>query len=76
VDETGDHHVKQSKLGSKGQRLHVFPHMWKLDLKDKCTHKYICDIYYIYLERENKIVLVSLPGGTVEVGRGNENVRV
>jgi hypothetical protein len=29
MDGTGDHHVKQSKPGSEGQKLHVLPHMWK-----------------------------------------------
>jgi hypothetical protein len=41
MNETGEHHVKQRKSGSKGQKSHVFPHMWKLDLKDTCVHKYI-----------------------------------
>jgi hypothetical protein len=40
IDGTVDHHVKQSKPGSKSQRLHVSPHMWKLDLQVRC-------IYYI-----------------------------
>jgi hypothetical protein len=39
MDGTGDHHVK----------LHIFPHMWKLGLKVKCIHKYICDLTYIYI---------------------------
>jgi hypothetical protein len=41
-------HVKWSKPGLEGQRLHVYSYMWKLDLKDKCIHKYICDLIYIY----------------------------
>jgi hypothetical protein len=32
MDGTGEHHVKWSKPESKSQRLHVFPHRWKLDL--------------------------------------------
>jgi hypothetical protein len=40
MDGTGDHHVKQSKQGSEIQRLHVFSHMSKIDLKDKHIHKY------------------------------------
>jgi hypothetical protein len=38
-------YVKQSKPGSKGQRSHVFFHLWRLDLK-------INDL--IYIEREKK----------------------
>jgi hypothetical protein len=44
-----------SKPGSKGQRSHVFPDMWKLDLKDKCICKYmyghlcLCTYVFIYL---------------------------
>jgi hypothetical protein len=34
VSKTGDHHAYQSNAGSEEQRLHVFPHMWKLDLND------------------------------------------
>jgi hypothetical protein len=44
MDGNREHHVKQSKPGSKGQKSHVFPHTWKLNLKDKRTHKYICDL--------------------------------
>jgi hypothetical protein len=32
MDETGEYHVKWRKTGLKSQRLHVFLHMWKLDL--------------------------------------------
>jgi hypothetical protein len=37
--ELGDHHVKQSKPGSEGQRSHVLSHMWNLDLI--CIYTYI-----------------------------------
>jgi hypothetical protein len=40
MDATRDHYVKLSIPGS-GQRLHVFPHMWTLNPKDKCRHKYV-----------------------------------
>jgi hypothetical protein len=40
--------IIMSKPGSEGQRLHVFPCMWKLDLKDKYIHKYIYDQIYIH----------------------------
>jgi hypothetical protein len=53
MDGTGDHHVKRSKPGS-GQRSPVFPHMWKLDLEDKCTHKYIYHLTYIYIYKERE----------------------
>jgi hypothetical protein len=32
----------------EGQRLYVFPHMWKPELKDKCIHEYIYDLTNIY----------------------------
>jgi hypothetical protein len=35
MDGTGEHML------NKGQKLDVFPHMWKLDLKDKCIYTYI-----------------------------------
>jgi hypothetical protein len=39
-DGIREHHVKP---GSEDQRSHVFPHMWKLDLKDKCIpNVYVC----------------------------------
>jgi hypothetical protein len=74
-------HFKWIKPGSKGPRSLVFPHILKLDLKDKCIHKYIydhiyADIYvyiYIYIERETMILIVvclrKLCGGE----RGKEN---
>jgi hypothetical protein len=37
---TEDLDVKRSKPGSERQSLHVFPHMWKIDPKDKHIHKY------------------------------------
>jgi hypothetical protein len=47
MDETGGYHIKWSKPFSEGQRLTVFPHMLKLDLKDKCIHKCMCDLIYM-----------------------------
>jgi hypothetical protein len=35
-----------SKSGSEGQRSHIFPHIWKLNLKDKCINTYICVCMY------------------------------
>jgi hypothetical protein len=32
MDETVDHHINQSKPGLEEQRLHIFLHMWNLDL--------------------------------------------
>jgi hypothetical protein len=40
MDGTRDHQIKQSKPGSERQRLRGFYHMWKIDPKDKCIHKY------------------------------------
>jgi hypothetical protein len=48
-DVTGDHHIKLSTPGLEGQRSHVFPHMWRLDLKDKGIHKYIHDHIYTHV---------------------------
>jgi hypothetical protein len=28
---TGDHHVKENKISSERQGLHVFSHLWKID---------------------------------------------
>jgi hypothetical protein len=47
--ETGSHDVKQGESGSERQRSHVSPHMWKLDLKDKCRQKYIYELILIYI---------------------------
>jgi hypothetical protein len=54
MDGSREHHVKWSKLGSKSQRSYVFPHMWKLDLKVKCTHKYKYDVIFTNLEMKKK----------------------
>jgi hypothetical protein len=35
-------------FAGKSMEHHVFPHMKKLDLKDKCIHKYTYDLIYIY----------------------------
>jgi hypothetical protein len=40
------------------QRPHIFPHMWKLDLKDKCMHK------YIHYHTHNMFTVVGLFEGT------------
>jgi hypothetical protein len=50
MDGNEEHHLKWSKPGSKGQSLHGFPHLWKLDLKEKCIQKYMYyPIYGIYI---------------------------
>jgi hypothetical protein len=38
-----------TKSGSGGQKSHVFPRMWKLDLKDKCIHICMYSLTYINL---------------------------
>jgi hypothetical protein len=38
MDRTEDHHIKRRKPDSEEQRSHIFPHMWKVDLKDKYIH--------------------------------------
>jgi hypothetical protein len=38
MDETGEHHLKQCKPVIKGQRSHVFPPMYNLDIKNKYIH--------------------------------------
>jgi hypothetical protein len=61
---------------------HVFPQMWKLDLKDKFTCKYICDLYlcmYVYLSIYLPIYDYnrgSVSGDYREGRRGKENDRV
>jgi hypothetical protein len=46
-----------------------FPHIWKLNLKDKCIHKYIYDLMHTHIykkterEVENMIVIVYLSEG-------------
>jgi hypothetical protein len=32
MGRTGEHHVKQSKPGSKSQRSYIICHLWKLDV--------------------------------------------
>jgi hypothetical protein len=44
MDISVDHKVRQNKIGSERKRAHVFPHMWKPNLRYKYTHK---DIYAI-----------------------------
>jgi hypothetical protein len=51
MNGTGDHHVNQSKPDSKKQRPHIFSHMWKIDLKDKYTHKCKHDHIHKYIEQ-------------------------
>jgi hypothetical protein len=53
MDITGDHSFKKSKPDSERQ-CHVFPHMVKVGLKDKCIHKYTYDLIHIYIERERE----------------------
>jgi hypothetical protein len=52
MDGTGEHHVKQNKSSSKGQRSQVFLHMRKLDLQDKCAHKCVYVIAYIHIYKQ------------------------
>jgi hypothetical protein len=33
MDGIEEHHLKQSQSGSEGQKSHVLPHMWILDIK-------------------------------------------
>jgi hypothetical protein len=72
MNETEGYHVKQSKPTSERQRSHIFSHMWKMDPKDKCIHKYkhdqIC-IYvrmniYAHTHMHNMFPLVGLFKGT------------
>jgi hypothetical protein len=37
MDGVAELHDMQNMLGSKNQSSHVFPHMWKLELKTKCV---------------------------------------
>jgi hypothetical protein len=67
MDGTGEHHVKQSEPGSKSQRLHVFPYMWKVDLQVICICKYTYDHnvhthihIYTHSEREQNYIIGSL----------------
>jgi hypothetical protein len=32
MDGTREHHLKQIKPGSESQKLHVFSHMWNIEL--------------------------------------------
>jgi hypothetical protein len=54
MDGTGEHQVKQSSPGSKGQRAYTFPHMWKPDIKNKCIHKYMILYTHMYVERQSE----------------------
>jgi hypothetical protein len=49
VNGTGDFHVRQRKSVSEEQRSHVFPHMWKPVLEDKCIFKWSYVYIYIYI---------------------------
>jgi hypothetical protein len=41
----------RNRSTTSGNIPHGFPHMWNLDLQDKCTHKYMYDLIrkHIYL---------------------------
>jgi hypothetical protein len=41
MDESGEHHVKQSKSGLKGQSLHVFPHAKGKAVRQMCTSTHV-----------------------------------
>jgi hypothetical protein len=45
MHRTEDHYIKQNKLNSKGQSLHVISHMQNLDL----IYVYVNIIYNTYL---------------------------
>jgi hypothetical protein len=49
MNATGDYNIYLSKPGSERQRLHIFSHLWKIDPKDKCIHKYIMWSYNMFL---------------------------
>jgi hypothetical protein len=48
VDETGDQLGKQLKPDS-GQTSYADPHMWKLDIKGQCAHKYMNELVDVYI---------------------------
>jgi hypothetical protein len=56
ITGTEHHHVKWRNSGSRGQRLHFFPHNVEVYLKEKCVHKYIHDHICIFY-RETDIVI-------------------
>jgi hypothetical protein len=62
MDGTGDYVVKQSKLGSEGQKSHFLP-MWKLDLRDRYLHKYKHDL------TQKMFLIVGLFERTKEAGQ-------
>jgi hypothetical protein len=75
MDETRELPEKESKPGSKSKS-------WMLSLIcGSYTYRLngCIDVWYIfihtYIERENKIILVSLSEGTIGDERGKENVR-
>jgi hypothetical protein len=49
VDETGEHHVKQSKPGSERQTL-MSPLIWTINPKDKYIRKHKHDHIHMYRE--------------------------
>jgi hypothetical protein len=66
MDETGEHHVKQSKPGWEGQRLNVFPHIWKLDLKNVSKNTYMI---HTHTYREHDCNSGTVWGAQGEVGK-------
>jgi hypothetical protein len=66
--ELGEHHIEQSKSDSKGQRSHIFHHMWNLDIWDKCTHTYMIYIHicmYVWRETQSTSILVGVSEWTM-----------
>jgi hypothetical protein len=54
-------HVKWNKPISERQRSHAFSNMWKIDLINKCIHKYKCTHIYVCIH----IYTCSCNSGTV-----------
>jgi hypothetical protein len=54
---SGRMELKNIILSDISQRLHVFPCMWRPDLKVRCIYRYIYDHIYVYTysERETKL---------------------
>jgi hypothetical protein len=62
MDVIGGHHHKYSTPGSERQRPHVFSHTWKIDPKDKHTHRNKHG--HIETHMQNMFVTVELLYGT------------
>jgi hypothetical protein len=41
--------LSEVKKGSKRQRAHVFPYMWKIDTKDKDIHENKCNLIQTHM---------------------------